>query len=526
MNELITSSLIWRSFVLLAAWLGRSWAGRLVAAFGRALRGSAAYRILARIFCAPDPAEGSLLRNTCNRLNLWLHEKGGGLRRLIEESGAYRLHRWIFTRFGSSRLSGRVLRGGVTGVLLFAIAAFAIIDFLLRDVLGIAFLASVWDELLIIASVCWLCLRTVAAKNPVKSRAGTMDVWLAFYMLAGLLLLWQTLTLVGINITGYRASMQYILLFFVVLRLLRGEEDLFFMYRVMVLIAFAIALHGIWQFVVGVEIPREWTDRAEAAVRTRVFSIFSNPNIMAAYMILFAPMAIGMAYTEKQPAMKVFYWFCGICMCLGCLFTMTRAAWMALAVAAVIFSLIVDRKLFALMLAAMVAACFLPFVRSRIGYLFTPEFAESNARAGRGKRWETGMGYLDEYHKWTFGLGYGIYGGAVAAQNPVNPNFDYMYVDNYYVKILVENGIVGLSVFLSSIGALLYNGVRSCAKSPYKPLCAGMLSGLAGILIHSYFESLWEEPYMMALFFAVAAMMIFAGFFLPQKAQGERSGDL
>lgn len=526
MNERITSSFLWRSVVLLAAWLRRSWAGRLMAALKNLWQGSAFYRFFARIFCAPDPAEGSLLRNSCNRLNRWLHKKGSGLRRLLEESGAYRLHRWLFDRFGKSCLSGRVLKRGVTGVLIFAIAAFAIIDYLLRDVLGIAFLSSVWDELLILASVGWLCLRTVAAKNPVQSRAGTMDVWLGFYMLAGLFLLWQTLTLVGINITGYRASMQYILLFFVVLRLLRDENDLFLMYRIMVLIAFAIALHGIWQFVIGVEIPREWTDRAETAVRTRVFSIFSNPNIMAAYMILFAPMAIGMAYTEKQPAMKVFYWFCGICMCLGCLFTMSRAAWMALAVAAVIFSLIVDRKLFGIMLAALVAACFLPFVRSRIGYLFTPEFAESNARAGRGKRWETGMGYLDEYHKWTFGLGYGIFGGAVAAQNPVNPNFEYMYVDNYYVKILVENGIVGLSAFLSTMAALLYNGVRSCAKSPYKPLCAGMLSGLVGILIHSYFESLWEEPYMMALFFSVAAMMIFAGFFLTKKTQGERSGDL
>lgn len=34
-----------------------------------------------------------------------------------------------------------------------------------------------------------------------------------------------------------------------------------------------------------------------------------------------------------------------------------------------------------------------------------------------------------------------------------------------------------------------------------------MLCGLIGVLIHSVFESIWEEPYMMALFFAVAAML-------------------
>lgn len=521
MNELITSCLIWRFFVRAAAWFRGTWLGKAIAGLGRLWRASAIYGFFARLLCAPDPAEGSLFRRTLDSLNLWLHRKGSTVRRLMEESGSYRLYRKIFSYCSESRVAGKLFEGGVTSLLLFAIAAFAVIDYLLRDVLGIVFLASVWDELLILGSFFWLLLRRAAGKDPIQSRACTMDVYLAFYMLAGLLLLWHTATLVDINITGYRASMQYILLFFVVLRLLRDEKDLMLMYKVMVAIAFVIALHGIWQFVVGVEIPREWTDRAEEGVRTRVFSIFSNPNIMAAYMILFAPMAIGMAYACKNPAGKVFYLFCGICMCLGCLFTMSRAAWMALAVVAVLFALIVDRKLFALMLAAGVAACFLPFVRSRIGYLFTPEFAESNARAGRGKRWETGLGYLEEYDKWATGLGYGIFGGAVAAQNPVNPNFDYMYVDNYYVKILVENGIAGLSAFLVSIAALLYNGVRSCAKSPYKPLCAGMLTGLVGILIHSYFESLWEEPYMMALFFAVAAMLIYAGFFLPKKIQGE-----
>ena len=38
-----------------------------------------------------------------------------------------------------------------------------------------------------------------------------------------------------------------------------------------------------------------------------------------------------------------------------------------------------------------------------------------------------------------------------------------------------------------------------------------MLAGLLGILIQSIFESMWEEPYMMALFFIVAGMMICAG---------------
>ena len=91
---------------------------------------------------------------------------------------------------------------------------------------------------------------------------------------------------------------------------------------------------------------------------------------------------------------------------------------------------------------------------------------------------------------------------------------DYMYVDNYYVKILTENGIVGVTAFGMMLLGLIGNGLRGCvrtAKTRWSPLCAGMLCGLVGVLLHSVFESIWEEPYMMALFFAVAAMMAWAG---------------
>ena len=109
-------------------------------------------------------------------------------------------------------------------------------------------------------------------------------------------------------------------------------------------------------------------------------------------------------------------------------------------------------------------------------------------------------------------------------QNPVLPWVEYMYVDNYYVKILTENGIVGVTAFGMMLLGLVGNGLRACvrtAKTRWSPLCAGMLCGLIGVLIHSVFESIWEEPYMMALFFAVAAMLAWAGL-LRRRSAGNR----
>ena len=81
-------------------------------------------------------------------------------------------------------------------------------------------------------------------------------------------------------------------------------------------------------------------------------------------------------------------------------------------------------------------------------------------------------------------MGYGMYGGAVAVQTPVLPWVEYMYVDNYYVKILTENGIVGVTAFGMMLLGLVGNGLRACvrtAKTRWSPLCAGMLCGLIGV---------------------------------------------
>lgn len=513
MDELLRTSLLWRLFAALAALYHRTFLPRMFAAIHRAFAESLPGRALRRLLGGQPAVERSAYRRLMDRGNAWLCGIGAHVVPVLEDSLAYRIYRRVMAALRNSLLLGWLFAGGMTGFLLFLFSSYAIVDYLLRDVLQLAAIASVWDELLMLLSLVWVIHRRVDTRRPLSSTANGIGLWIAFYLTVGVLLLMTVRPAPTVNFTGFRASMEYLAVFYLVTHLIRDERDFREMYLTMVIIATVLALHGIWQFIVGVPIPASWTDAAEGAVRTRVYSIFSNPNIMGAYMILFAPMTIGLAYACERPSQKVLFWLCGLAMCAGCLFTMSRGAWLALAIAAVLFALLIDRRLLALMLVCGAVACTLPFVRSRIGYLFTPQFADSNARGGRAKRWATAIGYLKATDP-VFGMGYGMYGGAVAVQNPVLPWVEYMYVDNYYVKILTENGIVGVTAFGMMLLGLIGNGLRGCvrtAKTRWSPLCAGMLCGLVGVLIHSVFESIWEEPYMMALFFAVAAMMAWAG---------------
>ncbi len=513
MSKYITESLIWHLCGVIYGWIRDSFLGRSARWLGRAWRQSAVYRFLARLLTKSSAVERSALYRLTERVNLGLRHLGGFLCKGYEESF---LGSTLIPAVKNSCFIGFLFRNGVTTFLLCCGGSYAIIDYLLRDVFQMAAFASVWDEAFMLLCGAWLLLRQMGQEKPIRSRTNSSDLLVGFYLVIGVVLLLCNSTRdMGIHVTGFRASMQYLMMFFLMVRLIRNDKDFMKLYRLMLAIATILALYGIYQYIIGVEIPSNWTDAAEGSVRTRVFAIFSNPNVMGGYMILFAPMAIGMAYAAEDPATKVFYWFCGLCMCVACLFTMSRGAWLGLAVAAVLFSLVIDRKLFFLLVAGGLLSCFLPFVQSRIGYLFTPAFQESNQRAGRGVRWDRAFGYVADANAWPMGLGYGMYGGAVAMQNQINPGYVYTYVDNYYVKIIAENGIVGLTALLTMLSGLFWNGARSCARNAdneYKPLCAGMLMGLIGFMVQSFFECLWEEPYLMALFFTVAAMLIYAGF--------------
>ena len=342
MDELLRTSLLWRLFAALAALYHRTFLPRMFAAIHRAFAESLPGRALRRLLGGQPAVERSAYRRLMDRGNAWLCGIGARVVPVLEDSLAYRIYRRVMAALRNSLLLGWLFAGGMTGFLLFLFSSYAIMDYLLRDVLQLAAIASVWDELLMLFSLVWVIHRRVDTRRPLSSTANGIGLWIAFYLTVGVLLLMTVRPAPTVNFTGFRASMEYLAVFYLVTHLIRDERDFREMYLTMVIIATVLALHGIWQFIIGVPIPASWTDAAEGAVRTRVYSIFSNPNIMGAYMILFAPMTIGLAYACERPSQKVLFWLCGLAMCAGCLFTMSRGAWLALAIAAVLFALLID----------------------------------------------------------------------------------------------------------------------------------------------------------------------------------------
>ena len=431
------------------------------------------------------------------------------------------------------RIFNRSLSWPLDKLICLVFAFYLPIEYILRDVLSIGFLSSVWEELFICAGIFVIYLKGRF------DRVTSIEVFIILYMLAGLILCLINRPYPSVAFIGWRAQFEYMVWFFLIIRLIDSKKTARYMLWAFCFVVFLMTLHGIYQYIIAVPIPANWTSQTEMSVRTRVFSITGSPNIFGDIILIAVPSVAALVYYLKKPLYK-FIALCAMGLMLLCiLFTFSKGAWVGLILAVLIFAFYIDRRIILAMGTAMaVVLAAVPSVTNRLTYLFTSDYAEASAVGGRAMRWALGRNLLAEGSKW-LGFGLGRYGGAVAMNNQIldkTEEFAYFYMDNYYLKTLVEMGYFGLIFFILCLIVLLVFGLRSCHRagmnytSDYnidplfrnvgndKLICVGIFSGLCGCLVHCYFENIFEEPYMMAYFWGLAAVLVYFGYFADLKA--------
>lgn len=505
---------------------------RLPDAFDRGAQHSGAVARWAQAFGREDPAAHSVYQAWLLRIqqalewfaSAWETSAVGGALRAMHSS-ALRVTQ-------GSVIAGPLLRIPPRRWLLIVFALYLPVEYALRTLPGLARVASVWEEAFIAAGLALVFGRAALTRSKNLARANATEAAILLFMAVGLLLMMLNRPYPAVAFTGYRAQVQYMVWFLIVYRLLDSEEDAYALYGVFTGAVLLMCLHGIYQFAVGVEIPAHWVTQTEMGVRTRVFSLTGSPNIFGSLIVMAAPMTAACMYYFRDVKWKILAFLGTGAACLCILFTFSRGAWVGLVVAVVLFSLFVDRRLL-LAMAAGIAGILatVPSITSRLTYLFTSDYAEASAIGGRTLRWQIGRDLLTENSP-LLGFGLGRFGGAVAMNNKLldeTETFRYFYMDNYYLKTLVEMGYIGLFFFVLLLGILFVSGLRAVHQSGIgyfsdrqldplvrnagntKLLTAGILSGLSGVLAHCLFENIFEEPYMMAYFWGLAALMVFLG---------------
>ncbi|MBP7332023.1 MAG: O-antigen ligase family protein [Firmicutes bacterium] len=379
---------------------------------------------------------------------------------------------------------------------LLLIICYPAVDYLLRNS-RFMLLASNWDELLLLLLVLAWPVQ-MALRGRLTYRITPVDVPILLFLAVVVFLFLVRSPQLGVAVEGVRVYVEYMLWFFVASNLLLNKRQARVLVNLLVALGALIALHGVYQYIIGVEIPSTWLDAAEGGVRTRVFSILTSPNVLGSFLVLLIPVTVSQFLSAGTRLQRYYYIACLAPMALSLVFTYSRGAWLAMAGAFVVYGLIYNwRILLALGAAIYTAPKLIPGISSRIGYMLSPAYLLSSARAGRVARWNKAIEKLQNNP--LFGEGFGRYGGAVADRYIPSSN----YVDNFYLKTAAESGIIGLAAFVW----LLISGMRCVLNSyrrltdPYlKGLAGGLFAGLMGILLHNGVENIFEVP-SMAIYF-------------------------
>ena len=436
------------------------------------------------------------------------------------------VRRWVGLRCENSAAFRFCKFIGFRRFIIICFAMYIPLDVAVRAFVPIEWFVSIWDEAFMLLGLAYVVVRRARGRAPKGTRLSAVDMPLGLFFVTGLCLMLIVSPDMLIAVEGARAVIQYLPWFYIMIRLLETDDDLHTFLFSFVALGVGMGLHALYQYAVAEPIPAAWVTRTEEGVRTRAFSLPGSPNILGSFFVFCAPIAAGFAYFFKKTPYKLAMWAAVGIMCLGCLFTHSRGAWLGLGLAIIIFALLADKKLLLIgLLAGLGVIIIVPEATSRLLFLFTPAFTEATASGGRAMRWEFGYELLAKNP--VFGYGLGRFGGAVAMHNQIDKDIVYFYLDNYYLKTAVEMGYSGLLTYLLTLATTVVTGIKSAIRSRaygMSPLASGLLAGLCGVLLHCYYENIFEVPYMNAYFYGLAAAMVYIGYFRNMRpaANGEK----
>jgi len=418
----------------------------------------------------------------------------------------------IGAKFGISMALGLTLFGILGMAILMdyersimLLALYAFIDFGVRNIAGLARFGGIWDELLFLVLIGLFIYKMIRYKR--RSYKWTpLDLPIIFFVIIGIILVFVNSPDFTIAIEGLRAVVQYMLWYFIVVQLVDTTKGVIYIYWVLTTIGGLMGLHGCYQYVTGVEMLGNWTDSAES-ISTRVYSIVGSPNILGSIFVLFIPLGMALVTSDKNLLRKIIAACMTLAMCGGLLFTFSRGAWAAAAVGVCIYIFYKNKKiLLPIILCGLITVILIPSIADRISYMLTDEYASKASSGGRIYRWNEGINEWSEGNK-ALGLGLGRFGGAVATNNKLSP----FYMDNYYLKTLVEMGYIGFIAFV----LLLICVIRWCStaiiiekNTRRKDLMMGLFAGVLGIMINNATENIFEVPMMVTYFWICIALIM------------------
>ncbi len=273
--------------------------------------------------------------------------------------------------------------------------------------------------------------------------------------------------------------------------------------------SFLCALYGLYQYFFG-KIALRWVDEARFGdLGSRVTGCFSNPNVLAVFLLLTVPFFwVDALNSRRKWRGRLLHFFATGCVCTCLILTWSRGAWLGLLCALLVCTLILERRTAAFVFLALPYLPFaVPLFPERVlrRFMSIGSFADSSIRY-RLYTWR-GVLRLVRAHPWGIGVGETAF-TRIYPRYAVSGIESVMHAHQMLLQLLVELGIGGLLIFLTFSALLFFYAVFALrGRGEDRPVSVAAASALLGAAVMGAFDILWYQYGMLLLFFAIAAIL-------------------
>lgn len=253
--------------------------------------------------------------------------------------------------------------------------------------------------------------------------------------------------------------------------------------------------------------------------RTKLHGTFLNlgPNELSAFYATYPFVLLGVMLFEKQPirkfALGFLIWVAVFCV----LFMYSRGAYLAVLAGTLVLALFRYRILLVPLIVLIVCWQVLlpPSVVERIKQT---ESVDNTLDASAAKRLDIWQDAISMFKKSP------VVGVGFATLAVTGLRYGFADPHNIYLKMLTEQGIIGLGFLLIIFGISFYSGFRLYSRAEdgfLKGLGLGFMCCVAGTMVGNLFGNRWTHQQLGAFYWVFLALVVRGNMIKPEKKRGK-----
>lgn len=366
---------------------------------------------------------------------------------------------------------------------------------------------STWLAVLVIITAFFYGIKLIRGKRIFKLEAVDIAV-----LLFGVLMLLSSLFSVSGRASAISATLSFVLLFgyFLLVNLMRTGAWIKRCILALITSASIVAVIGIFEFLFG-ENSNMWLDQSfHGIIKTRVVSLFENPNILSVFLVMVFPFVLAILTRAKDRNSKFLTYTLIVVFVASTVFTWSRGAWIALLAGTLLFAILYSRKSFRIFGVIILSIPIIPIliptsVLER--FMSISNFADSSI-AYRIYTWKGTLNAIKDY--WFCGIGYGD-----EAFRAVYPSYSYSGIEatphshSLILQLILGMGVIGFAVFCIALFFAFQKNFEYIKENPKGSntvyIIASVVS-IASALIMGVFDYIWYNQRIFYLFWIILAI--------------------